>query len=117
MRSNRARFALLASLFAAACTFDEITIPKTTPTVVVHSVLNPASFTQLVLLERSLSGAVTVQDTSFDPNNPIATAGGHGDELVKLKVMTPSEPDPALEEFLSSWTPSSNYDPRRDMQS
>ncbi|WP_374332749.1 DnaJ C-terminal domain-containing protein [Aestuariivirga sp.] len=42
--------------------------------------------------------------------------GGHGDELVKLKVMVPSEPDAALESFLSGWTPG-NYDPRRDMQS
>ena len=43
--------------------------------------------------------------------------GGHGDELVKLKVMVPSEPDPELETFLSGWTPGSSYDPRRDMQS
>lgn len=41
--------------------------------------------------------------------------GGHGDELVKLKVMLPAEPDPELESFLSSWTPKSSYDPRRDM--
>lgn len=41
--------------------------------------------------------------------------GSHGDELVKLKVMTPPAPDAGLEAFLSSWTP--NYDPRRDMQS
>ena len=43
--------------------------------------------------------------------------GGHGDELVKLKVMVPSEPDPELETFLSGWTPGSSYDPRREMQS
>jgi DnaJ-class molecular chaperone len=43
--------------------------------------------------------------------------GGHGDELVKLKVMVPSEPNPELETFLSGWTPGSSYDPRRDMQS
>jgi DnaJ-class molecular chaperone len=42
--------------------------------------------------------------------------GGHGDELVKLKVTLPPEPDPELEAFLSSWAPGSGYDPRRDMQ-
>lgn len=42
--------------------------------------------------------------------------GGHGDELVKLKVMLPPEPNPELEAFLSSWTPGTSYDPRRDMQ-
>jgi DnaJ-class molecular chaperone len=42
--------------------------------------------------------------------------GGHGDELVRLKVMLPAEPNPELEAFLSSWAPGSSYDPRRDMQ-
>ena len=42
--------------------------------------------------------------------------GGHGDELVKLKVTLPPEPTPELEAFLSSWVPGTSYDPRRDMQ-
>jgi DnaJ-class molecular chaperone len=42
--------------------------------------------------------------------------GGHGDELVKLKVMLPPEPNPELEAFLSNWVPGTSYDPRRDMQ-
>ena len=42
--------------------------------------------------------------------------GGHGDELVKLKVMLPSEPNGELEAFLANWKPGTNYDPRRDMQ-
>jgi DnaJ-class molecular chaperone len=41
--------------------------------------------------------------------------GGHGDELVKLKVMLPTEPNPELEAFLSSWAPGTGYDPRRDL--
>jgi DnaJ-class molecular chaperone len=40
--------------------------------------------------------------------------GGHGDELVKLKVMLPPEPDAELEAFLSK-RPEKSYDPRRDM--
>ena len=42
--------------------------------------------------------------------------GGHGDELVRLKVMLPSQPDAELEAFLANWKPGTNYDPRRDMQ-
>jgi DnaJ-class molecular chaperone len=42
--------------------------------------------------------------------------GGHGDELVRLKVMLPTEPDADLETFLSTWEPGPAYDPRRDMQ-
>jgi DnaJ-class molecular chaperone len=42
--------------------------------------------------------------------------GGHGDEFVKLKLMLPDQPDPALESFLSNWEAGKTYDPRRDMQ-
>jgi DnaJ-class molecular chaperone len=41
--------------------------------------------------------------------------GGAGDELVKLKVMMPTEAEPELENFLAGWTPASNYDPRKEM--
>jgi len=41
---------------------------------------------------------------------------GHGDELIKLKVVLPQVADAALEAFLDAWTPSPDYDPRRDMQ-
>lgn len=46
----------------------------------------------------------------------VARRGGQGDELVKLKVMLPSGPDPELETFLSKWSPAKNYEPRKDMQ-
>ncbi len=41
--------------------------------------------------------------------------GGHGDELVTLKVMLPEAPDPELETFVAGWTTGKSYDPRRDM--
>jgi DnaJ-class molecular chaperone len=46
----------------------------------------------------------------------VPRSGGHGDELVKVKVMLPSGPNPELEAFLTTWAPGSSYDPRRDMQ-
>jgi DnaJ-class molecular chaperone len=42
--------------------------------------------------------------------------GGHGDELVRLKVMLPERPDAELEAFVSGWQSGKAYDPRRDMQ-
>src|SRR5262245_52101739 len=41
---------------------------------------------------------------------------GRGDQLIKLKVMLPAEPDPELEAFLAKWKPQTRYDPRRDVQ-
>ncbi len=65
---------LLAAL--TGCTFNEITVPSTKPGIVVHGVLNPVALSQVILLERTLTGAVQVTDSLFDPNNPIASAGG-----------------------------------------
>ncbi len=42
--------------------------------------------------------------------------GGHGDELVRLKVMLPPASDPELEKFVSGWQAGQAYDPRRGMQ-
>jgi hypothetical protein len=68
---------LLASLVAvSSCELGTVTVGKTTSTIVVHGVLNPSSGTQVVLVERTLSGAIEVPEVSFDPNDPIVTAGG-----------------------------------------
>jgi len=47
----------------------------------------------------------------------VARRGGAGDELVKLKVMLPSEPNAELETFLSTWAGGVGDDPRKDMVS
>ena len=44
-------------------------------------------------------------------------SGGHGDELVVLKLVLPPTPDPGLEELLSKWSPERDEDPRREMLS
>jgi hypothetical protein len=68
---------LLASLAAvSSCELGTVTVGKTASTIVVHGVLNPSAGTQVVLVERPLSGAMEVPEVSFDPNDPIVTAGG-----------------------------------------
>jgi DnaJ-class molecular chaperone len=47
----------------------------------------------------------------------VAHRGGHGDELVMLKVTLPQQANLELEAFLSTWVPGPNYDPRREMSS
>ena len=42
---------------------------------------------------------------------------GAGDELVKLRIMMPTEPEPELEAFLANWSPLPSYDPRKEMRS
>ena len=43
-------------------------------------------------------------------------AGGYGDQLVKLKVELPKEPDPELEAFVSSWGGGKAYNPREEVK-
>lgn len=43
--------------------------------------------------------------------------GGHGDELVKLKVVLPKSPDPELEAFVSNWTQGKTFNPREEHRS
>jgi DnaJ-class molecular chaperone len=45
----------------------------------------------------------------------VKTRTGAGDELVKLKVMMPTEADPGLDAFLADWKPAASYDPREEM--
>ena len=42
-------------------------------------------------------------------------AGGYGDQLVKLKVMLPREPNPELEAFVSGWESGRTYNPRDEV--
>jgi DnaJ-class molecular chaperone len=45
----------------------------------------------------------------------VKTRGRMGDELVKLKVMMPTEAEPELDAFLADWKPAGAYDPRKEM--
>jgi hypothetical protein len=65
-----------AALVASSCKFNEITIPQTAPALVVHAVLNPTVLTQVVLVERTLTGALPVHDSIFNPSDPIRSDGG-----------------------------------------
>lgn len=59
-----------------ACDLGTITVPQTTPSVVVHAVLNTSAPNQVVLLERTLTGGVPVDDSTFDAADPIVSGGG-----------------------------------------
>jgi DnaJ-class molecular chaperone len=43
------------------------------------------------------------------------TAGGHGDQLVTLKIMLPKEADPELEAFVSTWQTAGTDNPKEDV--
>jgi hypothetical protein len=78
--------ALAALVVASACELEKVAVPESTPGVVVHAVLNPAAGVQLVYLERTLTGAQATGSGTFDPGNPIASAGGVSIENAAVEI-------------------------------
>ena len=61
----------------ASCDIGTVNVPSTTPGVVVHAVLNPSASSQVVLLERTLTGSITIPDTGANRGaDPIVSDGG-----------------------------------------
>ncbi|MES2176991.1 MAG: DUF4249 family protein [Gemmatimonadota bacterium] len=68
---------IVAALSVSACAFDQETIAYSTPQVVVHAVLDPSATMQIVLVEKTLTGTVFINDNQrFDVLDPVNTAGG-----------------------------------------
>ncbi|MEP7000781.1 MAG: DUF4249 family protein [bacterium] len=82
---------VLCLLGITACTFDEKAIAVAPSQVVVHSVLDGGTNQQEVLVERTLSGSLTINHSvRYDVNDPINTGGG---VPVTKALVTISGPD------------------------
>jgi hypothetical protein len=75
--SRRLAAGLAIVAVVAACDLGTVTVARTNPTLVVHGVLNPSANDQVILVERTLTGAVQIPDSQFfDAADPILSAGG-----------------------------------------
>lgn len=72
---------------AAGCDIGRSVVPSTAPAIVVHAVLDPSAPQQFVLVERTLTGAETIPDTTFDPSDPIASAGGIPENAATVEII------------------------------
>jgi hypothetical protein len=59
-----------------SCEIGTVTVPRTQPSIVVHAVLNADLVSQLILVERTLTGAIPVHDSIFNAADPIVSDGG-----------------------------------------
>jgi hypothetical protein len=82
--------ALALLLLAPACQIEKVAIPRTEGRVALHSVLSPSAATQVVLLERTRSGSVTVVGPGFDLADPIFTDAGIPESGALVRLTTPS---------------------------
>ena len=79
MRPRLSRLITLAACawMASACEIAKVTVANPQASVIVHAVLNPDEEEQVILVESSLTGRVSIDDTlHFDALDPIRTAGG-----------------------------------------
>lgn len=83
---------LAGALLLGGCELATETVASPRASVVVHAVLNPDVDEQVILVESSLTGRVTIDSTlRFDPLDPIRTAGG--EPLSRAEVRLLSEGD------------------------
>ncbi|MDQ2668073.1 MAG: DUF4249 domain-containing protein [Gemmatimonadota bacterium] len=90
-----------ALIAAVACTFDVKAIAVPTSQVVVHGVLDPGDTLVDVLIERSLSGAITVRKGRYDPLDPINSGGGVPAKGAQVSITGPDGTTQGLEVIYS----------------
>lgn len=86
---SEARLALLTLPFLAACEIEKVAIPQTTGRVAAHALLSATAPTQVVLLERTRSGAVTVSAPPFELEDPFGGNEGIAETGATISLVTP----------------------------
>jgi hypothetical protein len=77
-------------LLLTACEIEKVAIPRTEARVAMHAVLSASAPTQVVLLERTRSGAVAIVAPPFDVADPIGSDEGIAETDATVGLTTPS---------------------------
>jgi len=89
------RWLPLTTLVAAigvlsACEIEKVQIPVPPAQVSLHSVLSASAPSQVVLLERTRNGSVTVYGTPFDLEDPVSGDQGIAESGATVRLVTPA---------------------------
>jgi hypothetical protein len=79
-----------ALLLLSACTIEEVAIPRTDAKVALHAVLSATAPVQVMLLERTRSGAVNLVAPPFELENPFVNDAGIAEPGALATLVTPS---------------------------
>ncbi|MEP7001080.1 MAG: hypothetical protein ABI969_11420, partial [bacterium] len=77
-------------LLVVACDIEKVAIPRTDQHVAMHAVLSATAATQVVLLERTRNGSVTVRAPSFELEDAIGSDEGIAESGAVVTLVTPS---------------------------
>lgn len=87
MRSER--LAVAALLLANGCEIEKVSIPRTEARLAMHSVLSVTAATQVVLLERTRNGSVSMLAPPFDVADPVVSDDGIAESGALVTLVTP----------------------------
>lgn len=73
-----------------ACELEKVGIPRTESRVSMHAVLSASAPTQVVLLERTRNGSVSIIAPPFDLGDPIVSDEGIADTGATVSLTTPA---------------------------
>ena len=74
--SSKGSAALALLVVLAGCKIEEVEIPRTKPRIALHAVLSATAPTQVMLLERTRTGSVTIIGDPFELENPFVNDPG-----------------------------------------
>jgi hypothetical protein len=77
-------------VIATACEIEKVQIPSPPAKVALHSVLSASAPSQVVLLERTRNGSVTVFGTPFDLVDPVVSDHGIAEPDALVRLVTPA---------------------------
>jgi hypothetical protein len=75
---------------AMACEIEKVDIPRSTQLVALHGVLSASAFSQVVLLERTRNGSVSMVAPSFELEDPLGSDSGIAENGALVTLTTPS---------------------------
>ena len=87
--SRAASVAAAATLVVTACEIEKVNIPRPEQQVAVHGVLSASAFSQVVLVERTRNGSVSVFGPPFDLEDPLGSDAGIAETGAIVTLTTP----------------------------
>ena len=79
----------MALVVATACEIEKVEIPRPEQQIALHGVLSASAFSQVVLLERTRNGSVSVFAPPFDLEDPIGSDAGIAETGAIVTLTTP----------------------------
>ena len=81
--------ALALVVLLGGCKIEEVEIPRTTSRVALHAVLSATAPSQVMLLERTRNGSVTIVGTPFELENPFVNDQGIAEPGATATLVAP----------------------------